>query len=164
MPDLILVRDEARPYATCPECHARLELPLLDGERWTVRAPGDIANRLILEMADLEQEELRVIVLNTKNVVLKMLTAYRGNVSTAVCRIAELYRDAVRLNATGVILAHQHPSGDPTPSPDDLHLAAEALAAGRLLDIDLLDFIVIARHGYVSLRDRGVSFDRVVRH
>ena len=56
------------------------------------------------------------------------------------------------------MLVHNHPSGDPTPSPDDLHLTAEALAAGRLLDIDLLDHVVIASGGYISLRDRGVTF------
>jgi len=67
----------------------------------------------------------------------------------------------VRLDAAGVILVHNHPSGDPTPSPDDLRLTAEALAAGRLLDIDLLDHLVIGHDAYVSLRDRGVSFDRI---
>ncbi|HEY8439053.1 MAG TPA: JAB domain-containing protein, partial [Candidatus Limnocylindrales bacterium] len=72
-----------------------------------------------------------------------------------------LFRDAVRLNATNVIVVHNHPSGDPTPSPDDLHLTAEALAAGRLLDIDVLDHLVIGHDAWVSLRDRGVSFDRV---
>jgi DNA repair protein RadC len=160
---LIVMRDEPRPYAQCPECKTRLELPLLDGERWTVRAPSDIANRLMLEMANLEQEELRAISLNAKNVVLKMTTVYRGNVSSALCRVGELYRDAVRLNASGLIVAHCHPSGDPTPSPDDLHLSAAALAAGCLLDIDLLDSIVLATGGFVSLRDQGVSFDRQIR-
>ena len=61
---------------------------------------------------------------------------------------------------TSVVLVHNHPSGDSTPSPDDLHLTAEALAAGRLLDINVLDHIVVASGGYTSLRDRGVSFDR----
>ena len=61
-----------------------------------------------------------------------------------------------------MILVHNHPSGDPTPSPDDLHLTAEALAAGRLLDIELLDHLVIGHDAYVSLRDRGVSFDRAI--
>src|SRR6266481_8923712 len=106
----------------------------------------------------LEREELRVVILNTKNVVLRVSTAYQGNVSASLVRVGELFRDAVRLNASGVILVHNHPSGDPTPSPDDLHLTAEALAAGRLLDIDLLDHLVIARDGWTSLRDRGVAF------
>jgi hypothetical protein len=82
-----------------------------------------------------------------------------GNVSAA-CPRGELFRDAVRLDASGVVLVHNHPSGDPTPSPDDLHLTAEAIGAGRLLDVDVLDHVVIGHDAWVSLRDRGVSFDR----
>jgi len=128
--------------------------------RWTIRSPRDIADRLLLQMGRLEREELRVVLLNTKNVVLRVTTVYQGNVSSSLVRIGELFRDAVRLNATGLILVHNHPSGDPTPSPDDLHLTAEALAAGRLLDIDVLDHLVVGHDAWVSLRDRGVSFDR----
>jgi len=128
--------------------------------RWTIRSPRDLADRLVLQMGRLEREELRVVVLNTRNVVLRVTTAYQGNVSASLVRIGELFRDAVRLDAAGVILVHNHPSGDPSPSPDDLHLTAEALAAGRLLDIDVLDHLVIGHDAYVSLRDRGVSFDR----
>ncbi|MGK2851176.1 MAG: RadC family protein [Candidatus Limnocylindrales bacterium] len=128
--------------------------------RWSIRGPGDIADRLILQMGRLEREELRVVILDTKNHVLRIQTVYQGNVSSSLVRVGELYRDAVRLNAASVILVHNHPSGDPTPSPDDLHLTAEALAAGRLLDIGLLDHLVIGHDAYVSLRDRGVAFDR----
>jgi DNA repair protein RadC len=130
------------------------------GARWSVRAPRDVADRLNTEMCVLEREELRVLLLNTKNVVLRCATVYVGNVSAAVVRIAELFRDAVRTHAAGIILVHNHPSGDPEPSADDLHLTAEAIAAGRLLDIGLLDHVILARDGYVSLRDRGVAFDR----
>jgi DNA repair protein RadC len=128
--------------------------------RFAIRSPGDIADRLILQMGRLEREELRVVILDTKNHVLRVQTVYQGNVSSSLVRVGELYRDAVRLNAASVILVHNHPSGDPTPSPDDLHLTAEALAAGRLLDIGLLDHLVIGHDAYVSLRDRGVAFDR----
>ena len=128
--------------------------------RWTVRSPRDVADRLLLQMGRLEREELRVLLLNTKNVVLRVTTVYQGNVSSSLVRVGKLFRDAVRLNASGVILVHNHPSGDPTPSPDDLHLTAEALAAGRLLDIDLLDHLVVGHDAFVSLRDRGVTFDR----
>jgi DNA repair protein RadC len=128
--------------------------------RWTVRSPRDVADRLILQMGRLEREELRIVLLDTKNHVLRVSTVYQGNVSSSLVRVGELFRDAVRLNAASVILCHNHPSGDPTPSPDDLHLTAEALAAGRLLDIDLLDHLVIGHDAYVSLRDRGVAFDR----
>jgi DNA repair protein RadC len=128
--------------------------------RWTVRAPRDVCDRLSAEMGRLEREELRVLLLNAKNVVLREVTVYQGNVSAALVRVAELFRDAVRIHAAGVIVVHNHPSGDPEPSPDDLHLTAEAIAAGRLLDIALLDHIVLAADSYVSLRDRGVAFDR----
>jgi DNA repair protein RadC len=128
--------------------------------RWTIRTPRDVAERLILQMGRLEREELRVVLLNTKNVVLRVATVYQGNVSSSLVRVGELYRDAVRLNASGIILVHNHPSGDPTPSPDDLHLTAEALAAGRLLDIELLDHLVIGHDAFVSLRERGVAFGR----
>ena len=158
---LIVVRDEPRPYAECPECHARLELPLLEGERWMVRAPNDIASRMIVDMAGLETEELRAVILNTKNRVLQVVTVARGSLNSAQIRVGECYREAVRANAAGIVLVHNHPSGDPTPSQDDIHLTAEVLAAGRLLDIDLLDHIVVARDGYVDLHDRGTSFDRV---
>jgi DNA repair protein RadC len=128
--------------------------------RWTVRAPRDVGERLVPQMGFLEREELRVVLLNTRNAVLRQVTVYQGNVSSSLVRIGELFRDAVRLNAAGLILVHNHPSGDPTPSPDDLRLTSEALAAGRLLDIQVLDHLIVAGDGFVSLRDRGVAFDR----
>ncbi|HLB45320.1 MAG TPA: DNA repair protein RadC [Candidatus Limnocylindrales bacterium] len=128
--------------------------------RWTIRAPRDVADRLLPEMCRLEREELRVLLLNAKNAVLRQSTVYVGNVSAALVRVAELFRDAVRVHAAGLIVVHNHPSGDPEPSPDDLHLTAEAIAAGRLLDIPLLDHVILGGDAYVSLRDRGVAFDR----
>lgn len=128
--------------------------------RWTIRSPQDLAGRLIAELGHLPREELRVVLLDTRNGVLAMPTVYRGNVSVALVRIGELFRDAVRLHAARLILVHNHPSGDPTPSPDDLHMTAEAVAAGRLLDIAVLDHLVIGHGSFVSLRDRGVAFER----
>jgi DNA repair protein RadC len=149
----------AAQLAAAFEIGRRSTLPGHD-PRWAVRAPRDVADRLLVEMAGLEREELRVLLLNPKNVVVRASTVYVGNVSAAIVRVAELFRDAVRIHAAGVILVHNHPSGDPEPSTDDVHLTAEAVAAGRLLDVPVLDHIVLAREGYVSLRDRGVSFDR----
>jgi len=128
--------------------------------RWIIRAPRDVVDRLSPEMAWLEREELRVLLLNAKNHVLRAVTVYQGNVSAALVRVAELFRDAVRIHAASLILVHNHPSTDPEPSADDLHLTAEAIAAGALLDIGVLDHVVIAGDTYVSLRDRGVPFDR----
>jgi DNA repair protein RadC len=160
MAEILIAREQGEPYAICPNCSERLELPPLPGERWTVRSPTDVAFRLQMHMATLEREELRVVLLNTKNRVMSVHVTYQGNVSASLVRVGELYREAVRTNAAALILVHNHPSGDPTPSPDDLHLTAETLAAGRLLDIDLLDHIVIGRDGWVSLRDQGISFAR----
>lgn len=126
--------------------------------RWTIRSARDIADRLSVALAPLEREELHVVLLNTKNAVIRESLVYRGNVSTAVVRIGELFRDAVRVHAAGLIVVHNHPSGDPEPSADDIHLTAEAIAAGRLLDVAVLDHVVIGSDGYVSLRDRGLAF------
>jgi DNA repair protein RadC len=128
--------------------------------RWSIRGPRDLADRLVAELGHLTREELRVVLLDTRNGVLAMPTVYVGNVSAALVRIAELFRDAVRLHAARLILVHNHPSGDPTPSPDDLHMTAEAVAAGRLLDIAVLDHLVIGHGSFASLRDRGVPFER----
>ena len=127
--------------------------------RWTIRAPRDLAERLVPLMGPLEREELRVVLLNAKNAVLGVRTVYIGNVSTALVRVGELFRDAVRQHAAGIVVVHNHPSGDPAPSPDDLHLTAESVAAGRLLDVAVLDHLIIGHDAYVSLRDRGVAFD-----
>ncbi len=128
--------------------------------RWTIRGPRDLATRLVTELGHLPREELRVVLLDTRNGVLGMRTVYRGNVSSAVVRVGELFRDAVRVHAARMVLAHNHPSGDPAPSPDDLHVTAEAVAAGRLLDIAVLDHLIIGHGRWTSLRDRGVAFER----
>jgi DNA repair protein RadC len=134
----------------------------------TIRQPRDVyqvAREAAAAMLDgHENESLLVVALDTKNHVIGIERVYAGNVSSSLVRVGEVMRFPVRTNAAGMILIHNHPSGDPTPSPDDLHLTAEVLAAGRLLDIDLLDHIVIADDGqFVSLRDRGVAFDRPQR-
>jgi DNA repair protein RadC len=127
---------------------------------WSIRAPRDLADRLLPEMGRLEREELRVVLLSSKNRVLSIERVYQGNVSAALVRVGELFRDAVRRHAAGMIIVHNHPSGDPTPSPDDLHLTAEAVAAGRLLDVPVLDHLIIGHDAFVSLRDRGITFSR----
>jgi len=131
--------------------------------RWTIRSPADVAARLAPQLAPLEREELHVLLLNAKNGVQRQVLVYRGNVSAALVRVGELFHDAVRAHAAGLIVVHNHPSGDPEPSPDDIHLTAEAIAAGRLLDMAVLDHVIIAAGGYVSLRDRGLAFDRASR-
>lgn len=128
-------------------------------ERPRVTSPADAANLLMSEMMLLEQEELRVILLDTRNHVLRVETVYKGSLNTSVVRVAELFRAAIKDNAAAIIVAHNHPSGDPSPSPEDVHVTRQIRQAGNLLDIDLLDHIVIGRQRYVSLKERGLGFD-----
>ncbi|HOG47305.1 MAG TPA: DNA repair protein RadC [Anaerolineae bacterium] len=127
-------------------------------DRPQVRSPEDAANLILLEMAFLEQEHLRVILLDTKSYVQAINTVYVGNVNTALVRVAEVFREAVRSNAPSLIVAHNHPSGDPTPSPEDVHVTEQIVAAGKLLDIDVLDHLIIGCQRYVSLKERGLGF------
>jgi DNA repair protein RadC len=127
-------------------------------ERFTVKSPDDAAKLLMLEMGALEQEHLRAIILNTKNQVVKVHPVYVGSLNTAVVRVGELFREAIRVNAAAIIVAHNHPSGDPTPSAEDVHITRQIVEAGKLLNIDVLDHLVICQARYVSLKERGLGF------
>ena len=113
--------------------------------RVTIHSPQDVANLLMAEMAFLDQEHFRVLLLNTKNQVLAISEVYKGNVSSAMVRAAEVFQEAVRSNCPAVILVHNHPSGDPTPSPEDVQVTRQLVEAGRLLDIEVLDHVVIGQ-------------------
>ncbi len=122
---------------------------------WQIRTPADIAEQLVPAMGHLEREELRVILLNTKNVVTAMETVYHGNLAGSSVRVGEVYRSAVRRQAAAAVVVHNHPSGDPSPSGEDLRITGELAQAGRVLDIDLLDHLVIGHGRWVSLRALG---------
>jgi DNA repair protein RadC len=124
-------------------------------ERPYVRSPQDVHNLLGPEMAVLDQEHLRVLMLNTRNQLMGIADVYKGNVNSAVVRTSVVYRDAVRRNAPCIIVVHNHPSGDPLPSPEDIGLTKQLVAAGRHLDIELLDHIVIGDKRYASLKQLG---------
>lgn len=124
----------------------------------SIRSPTDMANMLMLEMSLLEKEELRVVVLDTKNVVKTIDTVYKGSVNTAVVRIAEVFRSAIVYNGVSIILVHNHPTGDPTPSPEDVRITELIYETGRCLDIDVLDHLVIGGNRFVSLKERGLGF------
>jgi len=129
------------------------------GERLQVRSPGDVASLLQLQMSLLEREELRVVLLDTKNYMVGVRTVYKGSLNTSVIRTAEVFRDAVKENCAAIIVAHNHPSGDPTPSPEDVRVTSELVDAGKLLDIEVLDHLVIGRNRYLSLRQKNLGFE-----
>jgi DNA repair protein RadC len=128
-------------------------------ERLVIKSPQDVANLLQAEMSFLEQEELRLVLLNTKNQVLAISQLYKGSVSTSLIRVSELFREAVRENCPALVVVHNHPSGDPTPSPEDIKITEQIVKAGKLLDIEVLDHLIIGHQRYVSLKERGLGFD-----
>lgn len=127
-------------------------------ERPQIRSPADAANLVMSEMAYLEQEHLRVMLLDTKNRVLDTKRVYQGSLNTSLIRVAEIFRDAIRANCASLIVLHNHPSGDPTPSPEDVAVTKQIVEAGKLLDIDVLDHLIIGRQRFVSLKERGLGF------
>ena len=128
-------------------------------ERAQIRSPADAANLVMTEMGLLEQEQLRVMLLDTKNRVLATKTVYKGSLNTSLIRVGELFRDAIRANSASLIVLHNHPSGDPTPSPEDVAVTRQIVDAGKLLDVEVLDHLVIGRQRFVSLKERGLGFD-----
>lgn len=129
-----------------------------DDARPTVTTPGDIARLLQAEMELLPQEELRLLALDTKHHVLASTTLYRGSVNAAPARVAEVFREAVRHNASAIAIAHNHPSGDPAPSPQDIALTEAVVEAGRLLEVTVLDHVVFGHGRFVSLREKRLGF------
>ena len=112
----------------------------------------------MIEMMALDQEELWVAALDTKNRLIKVSKVYRGSVNTAMIRVGEVFKEALRVNATSIIVAHNHPTSDPTPSPEDILVTRQIVEAGKLLDCECLDHLIIAGGRYVSLRERGLGF------
>ena len=135
----------------------RLNIP--SEERPTINSPADAAALVQYEMGLLEQEHLRVILLDQRNRVLDIVEVYRGSVNSAQVRIAEVFKPAVARMAPSIIIVHSHPSGDPTPSPEDVAVTRAIVQGGKLLDITTLDHLIIGQAGkWVSLKERGLGF------
>jgi len=122
----------------------------------SITTPADVAALLMPTMGILENEEIHVIALDTRNRVISTVMAYKGTLNSASARMGESFRDAIRANASAVIVAHNHPSGDPSPSAEDIKVTKMWVAAGKLLEIDVLDHLVIGHNRYVSLKERGM--------
>jgi len=132
-------------------------LSMANIERTTINSPSDAA-ALCSDMSTFDVEHLRVIMLNTKNMVLGIADVYKGSVNSSQVRVGEVFRPALQRNASGIIIAHNHPSGDATPSPDDVAVTRALVQAGKLLDIQPLDHVVIGHGKWVSLKERGLGF------
>lgn len=128
-------------------------------ERRAIHRPQDAADLVMYQMAALVQENLWVILTDTRNRVISTEKLYQGSLNASTVRVGELFRAAITRNAASILVVHNHPSGDPTPSPEDIALTRSIVQAGRLLDISVLDHLVIGRGRFVSLKERGLGFD-----
>ena len=145
--NLTLLGELAAHYEVSYQPERPAEMP-------TIGCPQDVYNLLGPEMKGLAQEQLRVLLLNTRNGVMAQRLIYQGTVNSSAVRPAEVLRPAVVEAAPSIIISHNHPSGDPTPSPEDVAVTRDLVAAGRLLDVEVMDHIVIAGDRYVSLKER----------
>ena len=127
-------------------------------ERPAIQSPKEAYVLLQPFLEPLDHEELWVLVLDTRNRVLALVALYRGSVNASQVRIAEIFRKAVAENAPAILVAHNHPSGDASPSPDDVAVTRHIVEAGKLLDIQVLDHLVIGQGYFVSLKERGLGF------
>jgi DNA repair protein RadC len=135
----------------------RLQEP--PGDRPVVNSPADAAALVQQEMSLLQQEYLKVILLDTRNRLLDITEIYHGSVNSSQVRIAEVFKPAIQRMAPAILVCHNHPSADPTPSPDDVAVTRAMVQAGKLLDIQLLDHLIIGGGRFVSLKERGLGFD-----
>lgn len=127
------------------------------GERPVVRNAAAAAH-LLADMGDLRQEHVRVILLDTSRRVVAISTVYIGTMNASVLRVSEIFREAITRSCAALVIAHNHPSGDTRPSPEDVEVTRALVAAGELLDIPVLDHVIIAHGGWTSLREQGLGF------
>ncbi len=135
------------------EIARRLTVPSVN-TKYQITSPQDTANLVMAEMVHLDHEELWVIVLNTKNQVVTKLPLYKGTVDSSVLRVAEIFRPVISRKCPNVIVCHNHPTGDIAASPEDISFTQQCVEAGKLLDIDLLDHIIIGYYRFLSLKEQ----------
>ena len=124
--------------------------------RVTIRSPADAAGVLLPRLSSLGQEHFIVVGLDTRNQVRFVETLYVGNVNSSIIRAAEVFGRAVREVLPAIIIAHNHPSGHVEPSPEDVAATRSICEAGKLLDVDVLDHIIVGHGEYISLKERGL--------
>jgi DNA repair protein RadC len=127
-------------------------------ERPSIHSPADAGAIVQYEMSALEQEELWVMHLDTRNHLINIDKLYRGSLDSSMVRIGEVFKGVIRRNLASIIVLHNHPSGDPTPSPDDVALTRAIVSAGKLLDIQVLDHLVVGGGRFISMKERGLGF------
>jgi DNA repair protein RadC len=134
------------------ELGRRLALVQMD-TRYKITTPQDAANLVMMDMAYLDTEQIRVLLLDSKGQLVEKVSLYQGTANSSVLRAAEVFRPAIIRKCPGLILCHNHPSGDPEPSPEDIQTTLQLVEAGHILDIELVDHIIIGHQRFVSLKE-----------
>ncbi|MBU8565686.1 DNA repair protein RadC [Virgibacillus pantothenticus] len=124
-------------------------------ERYVIRSPEDGADYVMEELRSLNQEHFVALFLNTKNQIIHRQTIFIGSLNASIVHPREVYREAVKRSAASVIVAHNHPSGDPTPSQEDIHVTRRLVESGKMIGIELIDHLIIGNRNYVSLKEKG---------
>ncbi|MGG7076450.1 RadC family protein [Clostridium sardiniense] len=121
-----------------------------------ITSPREVANMLYGEMGASNQEVLKLIILNTKNEVVKIKDVFKGSLNSSLVHPREIFNEAIRSSAASIIICHNHPSGDPTPSSEDIKVTTRINKSGEIIGIKLIDHIIIGRNNYVSLKEKGI--------
>jgi DNA repair protein RadC len=127
-------------------------------KRPRVDSPESVAQLLMSELAHADQEHVKVVLIDSRNGVIATPTIYVGTVNTTSMRVGEVFKEAIRQNAAAIIIAHNHPSGDPTPSPEDVILTRKIVEAGELLNIKVMDHLILGHNRWVSMKQRRLVF------
>ena len=149
-------RVKALQIKAAAEIGRRAGIPACFTERAKVASPDDVAKLLLSDMAHLPREELRVVCLDIRNRMIRTIRISEGGLFSAVVSPRDIFREVIKVNASSVVFAHNHPSGDPEPSKEDGESTRRMIKAGELLGIRVLDHLVIAAGGFVSLKQRGI--------
>ena len=126
------------------------------GEEHIVSSPKDVSNYMMRQMKGLKKEYFKLIMLNTKNIIISVKDISIGNLNSSIVHPREVFIEAIKLSSASVILCHNHPSGDPTPSKEDILITKRLKECGTLLGIEVLDHIIIGNETYISLKEKGI--------
>ncbi|TFD92536.1 JAB domain-containing protein [Jeotgalibacillus sp. R-1-5s-1] len=124
-------------------------------DRFTIRSPEDGASMLMNEMRFLTQEHFVALYLNTKNQVIHQQTIFIGSLNASIVHPREVFKEAFKRSAASIICAHNHPSGDPSPSKEDIDVTRRLVECGKMIGIEVLDHLIIGEKKYVSLKEKG---------
>ena len=125
-------------------------------ESFKISSPRDISTLLINEMSNFKQEVFKLILLNTKNVVIGTKDVFKGTLNSSIVHPREVFKEAIQRGSASIIACHNHPSGDPNPSKEDINITLRLKECGKIMGIELLDHMIIGANKYVSLKEKGI--------